>query len=592
MLDSFGVDRYRTIRLVGRGGMGEVYEVWDTRLERRVAVKRLHPHLVQRLDGEALVLSEARAAAKIEHANVVRVYGVEQAGQELLIEMQFIEGHPLNSLFASGPLAGPLAADLLRQILEGLRACHERGVTHCDLKPANMLVHASGAVYLTDFGIARALRNPLNLTGREAEDVPTWGTPRYSPPEALRGLPPTPKWDLYATGVVLFEALTGAAVFDGNTLTNVRDNVFTGPDECLARLRPDLSPDLVALVEDLMALDPADRPDNAKVALQRLRQTPEYEASTEETKPHPKTDPLPRLRRRPRRSGWAIAALVAPVVLAGSLWFSFSLWTAPTVAPGPIRAEAKPDIVEPRWPAFHAKLCAFAWDDGVHGEEPWGFFPGQYPAMLADLNPGPASSHPHHFIGVPAGTFLFVATTPEHGEELWRCQGWTESGISKPELVRDILPGPMSSAPLPLHAEQKRLLFLATTLNEGRELWCTTGEPAQTGMVSDLNTGVSDGAFFQSRFFPDETGAFWVAQSPAADFYGLCRYDFKTNQVSTLGKVRFDADWVVSLNGRPFFPNGYADQDQIELWSYNYQTRSTELFKALKPGSAHGSHPT
>ena len=105
----WGVKRYKVIRLIGAGGMGELYEVWDTRLERRVAVKRLHPHLMARPDSEALVLREARAAAKVEHQNVVRIYGVEQAGEELLIEMEFIEGRPLNSLFYSGPLPAPLA---------------------------------------------------------------------------------------------------------------------------------------------------------------------------------------------------------------------------------------------------------------------------------------------------------------------------------------------------------------------------------------------------------------------------------------------------------------------------------------------------
>ena len=79
MLSNLGVERYRVVRLVGQGGMGELYEVWDERLERSVAVKRLHPHVLARLGGEACVLKEARAAAKVEHPNVVRVYGVEKA---------------------------------------------------------------------------------------------------------------------------------------------------------------------------------------------------------------------------------------------------------------------------------------------------------------------------------------------------------------------------------------------------------------------------------------------------------------------------------------------------------------------------------
>lgn len=274
-----GVERFASPRLVGQGGMGELYEVWDTRLERRVAVKRLNASALAKGDGAQMVLREARAAAKIEHPNVVRIYGVEVSQGEMLIEMQFIEGQPLNILLRGMPLPGDLAADLLRQILEGLLACHARDVIHCDLKPANILVTADGTAYLADFGIARALRTPMNFPLRTDSSVPRWGTPRYAPPEAWHGEEPTPQWDLYSAGVILWEALTGASPFQGKTVSEVREQVLAGISRPLREQRPDISPALAELVELLVCVLPFQRPADAKHALKLLRQSPEYEVA-------------------------------------------------------------------------------------------------------------------------------------------------------------------------------------------------------------------------------------------------------------------------------------------------------------------------
>ena len=137
-----GDDRspYRILRQIGSGGMGTVYEAWDTRLERRVALKTIHPHLLQVSSISRRFENEAKRAARIEHPNVVRVYRVDHVDGQMVIEMQFIDGAPLNVLLQSGPLSPVQTADLLRQLFEALAACHEQGVIHCDLKPGNVLI--------------------------------------------------------------------------------------------------------------------------------------------------------------------------------------------------------------------------------------------------------------------------------------------------------------------------------------------------------------------------------------------------------------------------------------------------------------------
>lgn len=340
-----GVERFASPRLVGQGGMGELYEVWDTRLERRVAVKRLNASVLLKGDGAQMVLREARAAAKIEHPNVVRIYGVEVAQGEMLIEMQFIEGQPLNNLLRGMPLPGELAADLLGQILDGLMACHARNVIHCDLKPANILVTADGTVYLTDFGIARALRTPMIFPAPTDSSVARWGTPRYAPPEAWHCEEPTPQWDLYSAGVILWEALTGASPFQGETASEVRAQVLAGISSRLREQRPDVSPALAEVVEQLVCVLPFQRPVDAKYALKLLRLSPEYEmahttnefgSSRRMASAPPRADeipqdvpmrsvPLPGVGRRQggmaSRALWLLGILLGVIVLAVVIWF-------------------------------------------------------------------------------------------------------------------------------------------------------------------------------------------------------------------------------------------------------------------------------
>lgn len=604
MPENLGVERYRVRRLVGQGGMGELFEVWDDRLERTVAVKRLFPHTLERLGGEAYVLKEARAAAKIEHPNVVRVYSVEKAGGELLIEMQFIDGRPLSALLDGTPMPGYLAADLLRQILLGLEACHARRIIHCDLKPANILVTAQSAVYITDFGIARALRTPLEQVDDADAAFGTFGTPRYSPPEAWHGEEPTFKWDLYAAGVMIFEALAGTCPIGGETMADIRAEVFRGPRITLRERRPDLSSAFLGLIESLMATHPADRPDSAREAFSQLRKTIEYKERKDSTRrilvpvpPTPLSRPdLPPLPK-PRAYIAAIVVVVLLAIVAILMVLSMRYAEHPNrVATTPPEGQAGQTRLNPnsgmasgklREPLelFHSDRSAyFAYDDGIHGSELWGIVDDEKPVLIMDINPGPAPSNPKSFLKREGGGVFFVASTEKFGQELWfsdEAEG--DSFPHVPYMVFDCVPGPMGSVPLPLFSKTPYHLFVASTLTHGRELWCTSVRPGQTALVDDLNDGWGDSFDSIPCVIAYENGIFMKAIYSGDIGYALCKYQIGDDKITLVGDVNDHLSCMQVYKGKLYFMNS-DDEHGKELWVHDIAAGGMKLFMDLAPG--------
>ena len=193
--------RYTILSLVGRGGMGSVYSARDERLGREVAIKLLRPDLAADQHARERFLREGQIAAQIVHPNVVRTYdaGDDAAGTYLVQE--FLTGRTLDQ---AAPLSPARAAEVMRGIAAALGHIHGRGYIHCDIKPQNILLKENGIPVLLDFGIARA----------EGADTTTLiATPHYLAPERAQGGPPTPASDLYALGIVLYQAATGHPPF-------------------------------------------------------------------------------------------------------------------------------------------------------------------------------------------------------------------------------------------------------------------------------------------------------------------------------------------------------------------------------------------
>jgi serine/threonine protein kinase len=209
--------RYLIQSELGRGAMGIVYRATDSVLERTVAVKTVNITLEQ--DGadryEARFYQEARAAAGLNHPNIVTVHDVGKSGEVMFMAMEYIEGVELRSLMAEGQRVGIGQAVLITaQIAEGLAYAHQRGVVHRDIKPANIMVVPNGPVKITDFGIARRrAASELTQTGM------LLGSPKYMSPEQVIGKRADHRSDIFSLGVILYEMLCGAAPFSGENVT-------------------------------------------------------------------------------------------------------------------------------------------------------------------------------------------------------------------------------------------------------------------------------------------------------------------------------------------------------------------------------------
>lgn len=242
--------RYEVVRLLGSGGMGAVYLARDRELDEEVALKVLRPELCtsDRLD---LFRREVRLARRVTHPNVARVHDIGEAGGVWYLTMEHVPGASLSSLVGEGRVAPQRAIAIGIELSRALGAAHARGVVHRDLKPDNVLVGDDGRIVVTDFGIARAV-DPGSRTLTHGLPV---GTPAYMAPEQVEALPDVDaRADLYALGVLLFEALTGRLPFVGPALEQAALRlVHAAPDP--RSLRPELDARLSAVVLRLLERD-------------------------------------------------------------------------------------------------------------------------------------------------------------------------------------------------------------------------------------------------------------------------------------------------------------------------------------------------
>lgn len=248
-------DRYRLLELVGSGGMAVVYKGVDTLLERRVAVKVLREGFAGDPAFLARFQREARAAANLDHPNVVTVYDVGQDGDRHYIVMEYVDGQDLKTLIRQkGRLSVDEALNIAIQVCGGVGQAHKAGLIHCDVKPQNVLVTQDGRAKVTDFGIARAL-SEAGLT--ESETV--WGSPLYFSPEQAAGEPPTPASDVYSIGVVLYEMLAGLPPFQAEKPMTLALKHMREEPPSLAALNPQVAPKLEWIIRKVLAKEPAAR---------------------------------------------------------------------------------------------------------------------------------------------------------------------------------------------------------------------------------------------------------------------------------------------------------------------------------------------
>ena len=257
--------RYRIVDRIGSGGMADVYCATDTQLGRRVALKLLYRRFAEDAEFVERFRREASSAAGLQHPNVVQVFDRGEWDGTYYIAMELLEGRNLKQIvFDHGALKPALAVDLVAQILKAARFAHRRGVVHRDIKPHNVIVDLEDRVKVTDFGIARAGASDMTETGA------IMGTAQYLSPEQAQSRPVDARSDLYSIGVVLYELLTGAPPFDGDSTVSIALKQVS-EEPISPRLRnPAVPPALDAVVMRALRKEPADRFQDADAFLAAL----------------------------------------------------------------------------------------------------------------------------------------------------------------------------------------------------------------------------------------------------------------------------------------------------------------------------------
>jgi eukaryotic-like serine/threonine-protein kinase len=255
--------RYRVLRHLGSGGMASVLLCHDERLDREVAVKRLHADSPD--DVERRFVREAKLGASLNHPNLVSVFDTATDDEGVLIVMEYVEGEALSRALRRGPLEPERVVAIVCDVADALDHAHAQGVVHRDVKPGNVLLRHDGVTKLVDLGIATAADQT-----RITHSGIVLGTAAYMAPEQLEGGKTTPATDVYALAVVAYEALTGVRAREGRTPMEVAHRIATSPPPDLRDVMPDASPAAADVLKHAMARDPAERPGSAGELAHRL----------------------------------------------------------------------------------------------------------------------------------------------------------------------------------------------------------------------------------------------------------------------------------------------------------------------------------
>jgi tRNA A-37 threonylcarbamoyl transferase component Bud32 len=371
------LDRYRLVERLAAGGSAEVWRAHDEQLDRPVAVKRLHPHLLPDEASRQRLVAEARAAARLSHPGIAGIYDVDATGESAAIVMELVDGESLAARIGrEGPLPEQDAVRVTADVAEALYHAHQQGVVHRDVKPGNVLLAADGRTRLVDFGIAHSLAvsaERLTLTGTVV------GTLHSMAPEQLVGGPITPRTDLYGLGVVLHEALSGRPPYPALTPVALAEAQRAGPPSLEG-----MDPALAAVIAGCLAYDPEARPLHAGALASALRDWLAGDPSAARTMapppvvdtaavtqvvpvvaPSPSEAPAVVAPTPPRRRSvaWPLAALV---VLAGLVSVAIVLGNAiPGAAVDPTATPAITPSPTPSEPPLAPEWLAKALEDVI-----------------------------------------------------------------------------------------------------------------------------------------------------------------------------------------------------------------------------------
>lgn len=334
--------KYAITRLLGKGGMGEVYEAFDADKNRTVALKILADQYSSDATFRTRFQRESHAAAVLQEPHVIPIHDWGEIDGSLYIDMRLVQGTTLSDLIADGPLAPARAVSIVTQIAAALDAAHAAGLIHRDIKPQNIIVTPADFAYLVDFGIAESEGDSRLTT--EGSRI---GTLNYMAPERFTGQTVTPAVDSYSLACVLYESLTGHPPFVGDDLESVLAAHISAPPPRPSATNPTVPTTLDDVVARGMAKDPDDRYGSAG-GLGRAAQRALQAGSAPSTTPHqaptlaaapvsltsypPPADPA---HSEPRRRGWVLPTViaVAAALILGGLGVVIGMLAADTGQP-------------------------------------------------------------------------------------------------------------------------------------------------------------------------------------------------------------------------------------------------------------------
>ena len=317
-------NRYHIQAFIGRGGMAEVYKVWDQQRSAYLAMKVLNEDLAIDRVFMRRFRREAQTLAQLQHPHVVRFYGLEQDGPQAFILLDFIDGKSLKRVIfdQGGPLHLVYVGTILHPICSALQYAHAEGLIHCDMKPGNVMIDCKGDVLVMDFGIAR-------MADAATATMVGMGTPAYMAPEQARGLDPVPQTDIYALGVILYEMLTGGE----RPFTGENANTTGSTSERVRWEQINLEP-------------PSPRKWNSKIALETEAIVLKCLAKNPKDRYQSPLELLNTLERTLAASGVAASAgAYIPIIDAGEVETPIELEPSPIpVEQSSEPAQAKPDV--------------------------------------------------------------------------------------------------------------------------------------------------------------------------------------------------------------------------------------------------------
>ena len=288
------INQYKILEKIGAGGQGTVYKAQDTKLDRTVVIKVLPPELTQKTANFRRFEREAQLCSQLDHPNICTIYDFHNENGVFYIAMQFVPGKNVRQLVAGRPLDLKSALSIAVQVCDALAYTHSRGIIHRDIKAGNIMATNTGQVKVLDFGLAKLMENePLEQTkGLDRTEITElgipYGTATYAAPEQAKGEKADHRADIFSTGVLLYEMLTGIWAFQGKTVIDVRHQVLYGTPKPLALMRPEpLPPQLQEILDRALAKEPKDRyqkisqmRDDLRGVLQEISGMPGYQGET------------------------------------------------------------------------------------------------------------------------------------------------------------------------------------------------------------------------------------------------------------------------------------------------------------------------